>query len=284
MAMLVLPTMPDDPKQRQADRVRDLTTSGSLDGQLARVFAQEQARAEQIRQIVNAGSRSSLFENVMGSAAIAATGLDPATAAALGAHGLYPYGERVVIRESPELQPKLRELEAQLTQLRADVSDKTRALSEQAEGSARKDDDIRELQQNIAELTEKQHLAHLLARVEPEAQRLLLESKDFRKQFDHEEPCDAFVMSIDIRRSTELMLKSRRPKLFAQFIVGLTQILREIVLSNHGIFDKFTGDGVLAFFPTFYSGLDAGLLVLQAAHQAHTAFSQHYDANRHCFL
>jgi adenylate cyclase len=72
-------------------------------------------------------------------------------------------------------------------------------------------------------------------------------------------------MAVDLRRSTELMLKSRRPELFAEFILYLAQQLRMIILNNYGIFDKFTGDGVLAFFTDFYSGCDSGFRAITAA-------------------
>jgi class 3 adenylate cyclase len=267
-------------QQRQADRLRDLVGSSTLISSSAKLSATDNSATAQIKKLIEGGIHApTSYEKMLESI----SGIAPAgTRAATYRRSQLP--EERVMNESPELQRKLRDLEKQLTQLHADVSEKTRALKEQEAGSAEKDDAIRALQQTITELSEAQRLAHLLARVEPGAQRQLLESPDFRKEFDRDEPCDAYVMSIDIRRSTELMLKARDPKLFAQFLLGLTRILREIVLSNHGVFDKFTGDGVLAFFPTFYSGSDAGLLVLQAAAQAHAAFQAHYDSHRHCFL
>jgi len=300
-----------DEQKRQTDRFRDLlapSSLGVLDGLISdqqlkadrfseligppvseglEQFMSDRSASEAIKQIVESGAHASLAAKAIydSTRAFALPKYEPFTDAIFGSgHGLLPTRHERIMNESPELERKLRELEKQLAQLRADVSDKTRALHEQEAGSARKDEDIRELQQKNEELTQTQRLAHLLARVEPAAQRKLLDSDEFRAQFDRQEPCDAFVMSIDIRRSTELMLKAREPKLFAEFILQLTNTLREIVLLNHGIFDKFTGDGVLAFFPLFYSGPDAGLFVLQAAEHAHTAFAKRYDDHRHCFL
>jgi class 3 adenylate cyclase len=79
------------------------------------------------------------------------------------------------------------------------------------------------------------------------------------------------------------MLKARRPELFAQFIRKLCVALSEIIIGNYGVFDKFTGDGVLAYFPDFYSGPDAGLWALDCALKAHVFFAEHYKAHRHCF-
>lgn len=293
-----------DDQQRQADRLREVVDMSRFTG-LDRIIADQQRQTDQLRELVESSRISSTIEKLIGPDYSAAAQikklvetsihtptsyermLESIGAIAPGTAGA-PYrkssAEERAMNESPGLQRKLRELETQLTQLHADVTDKARALKELEAGSAEKDDAIRALENTVTQLLETQRLAHLLARVEPAAQRQILESPAFRKEFDREEPCDAYVMSIDIRRSTELMLKARDPRLFAEFLLGLTRTLREIILLNHGIFDKFTGDGVLAFFPTFYSGKDAGLLVLQAATQAHAAFHTHYDAHRHCFL
>ena len=54
-------------------------------------------------------------------------------------------------------------------------------------------------------------------------------------------------------------------------------------MDNYGVFDKFTGDGVLAFFPDFYSGQDSPYWAIKAAHECHNCFSLHYRAQRECF-
>ena len=293
-------------QQRQADRYKELLEAPHISSSLERAIADQQKHEDRLRELLDSSRVASSFDKLISTNELATAQLNrllengihtPSYERMLEAFGSIasgssfgsayprslPSAERAM-NESPELQRKLRELETQLTKLHADVTEKTRALKEQEAGSAEKDEAIRALQQTISQLSETQRLAHLLARVEEAAQRQLLESSDFRKEFDREEPCDAYVMSIDIRKSTDLMLKARDPKLFAQFLLTLTRILREIILLNHGVFDKFTGDGVLAFFPAFYSGPDAGLLVLQAAAQAHTAFQAHYDSHRHCFL
>ena len=52
---------------------------------------------------------------------------------------------------------------------------------------------------------------------------------------------------------------------------------------NRGVFDKFTGDGVLGYFPTFFSGEDAGFLALKAASECHACFQRQYLKHRNCF-
>ena len=74
--------------------------------------------------------------------------------------------------------------------------------------------------------------------------------KRFRKSF-LEGASHAFVVAVDIRRSTDLMLKARTPRHFAEFTTALCVELTQVLLESGGVFDKFTGDGILAFFSNF---------------------------------
>jgi class 3 adenylate cyclase len=179
--------------------------------------------------------------------------------------------------------PNLSEFESEVARLKRDIEDKAKALLKERAGVQQQAKQIELLEADLAVLRDKQRLGHLLSRVGDYAQRRLLESEEFRAEFNHDMPRNAFVLSIDIRRSTELMLKAREPKLFAEFMITLAGRLRLIILENHGIFDKFTGDGILAFFPEFFSGRDAGYLALRAASECHEVFSSVYKTHRHCF-
>ena len=134
-----------------------------------------------------------------------------------------------------------------------------------------------------AKLHERTNLQHLLGRVCEAAHEPLLSGKGLKKLFDKATVTNAYVLSIDLRRSTDLMLNAREPKLFAEFITKLANKLRAVILSRFGVFDKFTGDGILAFFPEFYSGEHAGLLAVEAAKECHEVFAEHYKSNRKCF-
>jgi class 3 adenylate cyclase len=133
------------------------------------------------------------------------------------------------------------------------------------------------------EINKKLTLGNLITQVNADARKKLFESEDFIQLFETIGECNAYVVSIDIRRSTELMLKAKHPRLFERFIVSLCRGLSEIIISNYGIFDKFTGDGILAFFPDFFSGKDAGLMAVKSSVECHEFFKHHYTNNRHCF-
>lgn len=130
------------------------------------------------------------------------------------------------------------------------------------------------------ELEAKEKVSHVISRVCAEARNEILTKKDFQEKFQNNTNCDCVVVSIDIRSSTELMLRARTPELFSQFITKLSDSLAEIILSNYGVFDKFTGDGILAFFPKFFSGETAILRAIKAAEECHLAFKTHYDKCR----
>lgn len=182
------------------------------------------------------------------------------------------------------IQPQIVELETELGNLRQKADQAAKALLTEKATAAEKEKQIQRLQAALKELSEKEALSHLLARVGDQAKKKLLESEAFRSEFSKDEPRAAYVMSIDIRRSTELMLKAREPKLFAQFIMELASRMRQVIINNFGVFDKFTGDGILAFFPEFYSGKDAGFHCLDAASKCHDVFAATYKEHRRCFM
>ena len=176
-----------------------------------------------------------------------------------------------------------RELEQQISHLKQETDALQKRLLEQQQQAGEERDTVEQLKQTVAELQEKETQNFILHRIHPDARKSFLESKEFREEFLSPNPRPAFVMAVDLRRSTELMLKSRRPKLFAEFITGLCTTLGNLVLMNHGVFDKFTGDGILAFFPEFYSGTDAGYYAMTVADACHRVFAEHYRAHYSSF-
>jgi class 3 adenylate cyclase len=179
-------------------------------------------------------------------------------------------------RESPKIFYEIKNLEEQARKQAQEIekhaADKTKAARE-----------IDKLRGIIEELNQKKNIQHLLNSVSEDAHQSIEENLAFRELFTSESEVDSFVVSVDIRRSTELMLKARSPRLFAQFITTLCRDLEEIFKRNWAVVDKFTGDGILAFFPEFYTGEDAGYLALKAASEANAAFAKRYKEFRTSF-
>ena len=121
----------------------------------------------------------------------------------------------------------------------------------------------------------------LYFRIEKRARPLLVR-QEFLRHFNGA-ASEAFVLAGDIRRSTDLMLNATSADSYVKFICALEEKLKSAVLRNYGIVDKFTGDGLIAHFPPFYSGEDAGILCLKAATECHQEFTQVYTDNRACF-
>jgi class 3 adenylate cyclase len=183
-----------------------------------------------------------------------------------------------------EVRQGARDLEHNIVSLRKQLDEQANALQKERAGVSSQAQRIKELETTVGQLAEKERLSFLLNRVNSVAQKALLTSESFRKGFLENTECDAFVMSVDIRRSTELMLKARRPDHFAKFITALCADLEALVKNSYGVFDKFTGDGILAFFPTFFSGDDAGFWAVMAAGRCHESFARHYRDFRGSFI
>lgn len=128
-------------------------------------------------------------------------------------------------------------------------------------------------------------MGHLvLDKLSPLAHEVIFSDQALRDHFlASRAACAAFIMAIDIRRSTELMLKARSAELFAEFMGGLCEELKGAICDNFGVVDKFTGDGLLASFPEFFSGEDAGYRAITAACEAHRVFAQRYKQHRRSF-
>jgi len=142
---------------------------------------------------------------------------------------------------------------------------------------------IKEFEEKSAGLEAKEKTNHILSRITGQAGNKILEGDILYASFEDGTNCDSVVVSIDIRRSTELMLKAKTPKQFSLFITELSKKLSGCIIDNYGIFDKFTGDGILAFFPKFYSGDNAIIRALKAAELCHEIFDDHYNKSRSSF-
>jgi len=181
-------------------------------------------------------------------------------------------------------QPQLSEFDRNITALRREVEERAQALLVEKKSGPQKEEQIRELERALEELRDRQQLATLLSRLGEAGQSHLLRSNDFRNNFSADIAHPSYVVSIDIRRSSELMLKARDAKAFATFITTVAVEMRRIVIENYGVFDKFTGDGIQCLFPEFFSGPDAGFFALKVASDCHRVFGDIYDGNRSTFV
>jgi len=187
------------------------------------------------------------------------------------------------IQLEQDVEDKVRELKQENRKLREEVIAKKQALEKKEIETGELEESIKRLEKSNEKLSQQQRLHHLLYKVHPAAWEKLKSDEAFRKLFERDTPCHMFIMSIDIRKSTELMLNAKDPKSYQGFIITLCAQLKQIILENYGVFDKFTGDGILAFFPQFYSGEDAAYFAIKAAVECHASFFNHYKKNRSCF-
>lgn len=197
----------------------------------------------------------------------------------IGISGISP--ETILLEQ--DLEDKINDLRKENRKLAQEIGGKKEALKRKEIKIDELRETIEQHRANEEEMRKQQRLQHLFYRVHPLAWEKLKEDEEFRKLFEQKKPCPAVIMAIDIRRSTELMLKAKDADSYQSFIIALCAQLKQIILDNYGVFDKFTGDGILAFFPEFYSGDDATYLTVKAADECHACFSEHYENNRSCF-
>ena len=141
-----------------------------------------------------------------------------------------------------ESRKKLTQLQNEIERLRRKLDEESQALQKEKTASKEYANQIVQLQQTHSEILKIERFGTLLKCVNKEGYRHLLESEAFQQLFLGETECQSFVMSIDIRRSTELMLKARSAEAFASFTTQLCSDLMEIIKDSYGVIDKFTGD------------------------------------------
>ncbi len=182
------------------------------------------------------------------------------------------------VKKSLSTSQEIREKEALIVELRAEIARLHETVNHE-QGSDDQSEAYKLLQEKIKS---EYAIKAILERINERAHGALCSSQELQGLFRNN-TCDLFVVSIDIRGSTEMMLQAIDPEKFAFFIVDLCQAFRERVKEHHGIFDKFTGDGILAFFPEFYTGEDAGFYAASAALECHDLFEEQFKANQSLF-
>jgi class 3 adenylate cyclase len=183
----------------------------------------------------------------------------------------------------PAPSARVQQLEAEIAVHRAELRKQTAALETEQKSRQELEAKVREYQQTQAKLKAAEEIAFILSRIHPDFHDSLGQRKDVQAKFFAKEEQPAYVLAIDIRRSTDLMLKARRPDLFAHFMTELCDELHNAITGHFGVFDKFTGDGILAFFPDFFTGPDAAYHAVAAAHEASGIFTRCYQKHRASF-
>ena len=88
----------------------------------------------------------------------------------------------------------------------------------------------------------------LLRRVAPSFRQFILQGDAILEYIDVGKSIGAAVLVMDMRYSTAMMLKTDKAQ-FAQYLQDLMEHMSRAVARNYGVFEKFTGDGFIAFYP-----------------------------------
>ncbi len=120
-------------------------------------------------------------------------------------------------------------------------------------------------------------------RIHDDAKNLLVTDTEFERKFMETDSFNAVILSADIRDSSALVNLEGNEQKFPEFIARIIEELSECVCRNFGIYDKFTGDGILAFFPDFYSEENAVIHALNCAEECHKLYSKIYSEYKEYF-
>jgi hypothetical protein len=188
----------------------------------------------------------------------------------------------------PVENPKVTELNNEITRMKMTQSAELKSLADKLKNgestNAQLVQKLEEIENTKDAIIRRENIQHLISRITSLAHEKLLSDDVFKSEFDEGKKFSGFVVSIDIRRSTDLMLKARSPKQFAEFISELCDSLRSVILNNYGVFDKFTGDGILAYFPNFFCDNDLSGYLLRAITDCHSCFKSIYEKHESSFM
>lgn len=166
-----------------------------------------------------------------------------------------------LLAPADESQIKYRQ---KISNLENQINDLLKKLQFKSEKEAGYNNELDEIDKKWKILNSSKKILDISNKISEVGKNKLISSGKLKKRFEGKK-CFAAVLAIDIRRSTELMLKAKSPNEFAFFISSLCEKMMDIIKTNYGVVDKFTGDGILSFFPIFYTGPDAIYFALNSA-------------------
>jgi class 3 adenylate cyclase len=170
-------------------------------------------------------------------------------------------------------------LQKELNQLAEKAATLAAELTSEKKRTVEQDKELDDLRQK---LEKRERLNHFIGKVSSDGFEMIYDSQETLEKFNNS-PQEMTVVSLDLRRSTALMLNAKSEEAFALFMNALCRKISEIFVRNYGIIDKFTGDGMIAYFPTFYSGQDAIIHAAKAALECHNAFEAFYQDSKATF-
>jgi len=195
----------------------------------------------------------------------------------------FTFASPYVLNLSDSTNKKIDELNSEIKDKEKENKALLRKINELHSKNEDTSTQLESLRKNVDDIQKRQELLSLTSKIHPQAANIIFDKNNLLDQFNSENETSNTIMSIDIRRSTDLMLNAKSSDDFATFITGLCEGLKKIVINNFGVFDKFTGDGILAYFPEFYSGDDAVYHCCIAAKSCHEFFENYYNQNRDKF-
>jgi len=96
----------------------------------------------------------------------------------------------------------------------------------------------------------------------------------------HENYFRRLVLVADIRRSQDLITYGLSPDFYREQMIGFLDEVRKILRDNYGIYDRFTGDGFIAYFNQYVceqEGRDYYEMTLDACEKIQSFSKQYFD-------
>jgi hypothetical protein len=163
-----------------------------------------------------------------------------------------PARQSAVTRLVPSDQ--VEKLEREIADKRRDLHKLTRELETEKQTRKELQARLHQIKTESAKLEKVEQLAFILTRVASKLHEPLLRAKGIQNKFFTKDEQRAYVLAIDIRRSTDLMLKAKKPHLFAGFMTALCDRLQDVIKRHSGFSTSLPATVSWHFFLIFSLG------------------------------